>query len=687
MTNSRKYIKVIIPLKINNTATYSIPEDLQDEIYIGSRVRVNFSNKIYPAVVETFIEEIDFPESKVKNILSTEDLPPISSKELMLWRNISQYYMCTIGEVFKATYTTSQNESAKKTKEKKSTTDSTIKGNISTTTHLILPTLSESQTICMHEIKRSFAENKTALLKGVTGSGKTEIYINLVAETLAKGKSVLYMLPEIAISRQLSSRFEDVFGDMLLVYHSKQTLTEKKRIINLLTTQNNSSPHQDNPHLVLGLRSSIFLPFQELGLIIIDEEHDSSYKQDDPAPRYNGRDVAIMLGKIHGSDILMGSATPSFESIYNSQIKKYNLIQLNQKYHGTIEPEVQVIDTIRSSKRKEMQRSFSKELLDQIKEAKVLGEQVVIFRNRRAYSPIVQCSNCGFIPKCIHCNVHLSYHKFSNSLSCHYCESKIKYNTICPECASPTLLDKGAGTEKLEEELKAILPEIRIARFDADITKSKKEEQRILKAFAKQEIDVLIGTQMISKGFDFQNVTIAAIINADTLIAQQDFRADEKSIQLLSQLRGRAGRRAKRGKLIIQTGQPKNPIFKEFACEIDLDKQWNNTIKLLKERYDFNYPPFTRAIKIVFKEKKQEKLEEFANKLAEMLPKWGITNFNGPFAPPIDLISGQRILHLWIWLNRDNELIQKKITLQKNINKLTKEMKFYGLVNIDVDPY
>ena len=687
MERKKKFFKVILPLKFEGTATYFFNAD-DGYLNPGTRVKVEFAGKVYSGVIESEDTAPEISEDRIREINCLEELPPVKPEEILFWKNIAEYYMCTVGEVFRAAYP-AQKKLTKKESETFNSGRDIICGNSTCRngeTFFILPTLSEEQSSAADKAKSYFAEKKPVLLYGVTGSGKTEIYMHLAAGMLKKGKNVLFMLPEIAISRQLSARLEDVFGEKVLVYHSGQTSKEKRRI-QMLLSESGKEEEGKKAYLILGLRSSVFLPYANLGLIIIDEEHDSSYKQEDPAPRYNGRDAAIMLGKIHGADIIMGSATPSFESIYNCLIGRFGMVRLFNRYHGSEDAEIEIIDTIRAAKRKEMTMSFSKRLLEKLEETVGNGEQAVIFRSRRAYSPLVQCSRCGYIPKCPHCNVPLTYHKFSNSLDCHYCGMKIRYNTICPECSFPTLMDKGSGTEKLEEELRSVFPEMRIARYDADITKSRKEEQQILKSFSRHDTDVLIGTQMISKGFDFSNVTLAAIINADTIIGQSDFRADERAVQLISQLRGRAGRRSRKGTLVIQTAQPHNKVFLDILNDRTHEARKESIMRFLKERKDFNYPPFTRAVKIVIKDnvREKDKMEETGRFMASCLEKEGFS-FNGPFAPPLEMIGSNSILNLWVWLRRDSRLQDNKRKIYSILKTTIKEKKYHGNIYADVDP-
>jgi primosomal protein N'' len=544
--------------------------------------------------------------------------------------------------------------------------------------------LSGKQQEVYEKIKR---ETKPTLLKGVTGSGKTEIYINFAIEELKNGKNVLFMVPEIAISKQLQNRLKKVFGERLLTFHSKQTITEKERINKILHLTDCA---KNKAVVVLGTRSALFLPYNNIGLIIIDEEHDSSYKQSEPAPRYHARDAAIMLSNILKSKVLMGSATPSFESEYNCNIKRFAKVELNEKYFGAIAPEVDVIDTIWAYKSHQMVGNFSQKLINEIKKSLANGYQVLIFKNRRSYSPIVECTECGTIPKCPHCNVYLSFHKYDYTLRCHYCSYTTSFTGYCQKCGTASLKYKGAGTEKLEEELSKIIPDAVIARYDADIAKSKKQEDQIIKDFSQGKINILIGTQMISKGFDFEKLQLVAIIQADTILGIQDFRGDEKALQLFNQLMGRTGRRNIRGKIIIQTNQKDHPIFSHLKANTPTNfKNFlpdnNYTFNLLNERKEFLFSPFVRMIKLTVKHKDVAKLEEICKEVLSKLS--GSKNINyleltGPFQPVINFLKGEHLMCFYLKLAKDKQLTKNK---EEFVNCL-KEIKGYQSFIIDVDP-
>lgn len=692
------YASVILPLKFGGEISYIIPQIF--EVKVGSRVKVDCAGKIYSGVVSKILsgEEVpaytpDKKEIIYKPLLEVENLPLVLESEIALWGKIADYYLCSIGEVFKAAYPvlSIRQESVKPRKSvEKFLEELEKKDTIYNTT--LQPELSSAQQEAYNTIKTCFdtEPQKPVLLRGVTGSGKTEIYINLALEQLRKGNSVLYMVPEIAISKQLQNRLKKVFGERLLTFHSKQGAAEKARIHKILQ-------HGEEPTatVVLGTRSALFLPFRRLGLIIVDEEHDASYKQTEPAPRYHAKDSAIFLSHIHCSNILLGSATPSFESEYNCLAKRFSQVNLTEKYFGATTPQVEIIDTIWARKSRQMNGNFSQRLINEIKRTVTEGGQVLVFRNRRSYSPIVECQECGAIPKCPHCNVYLSYHKYNNTLRCHYCDFITSFSGVCKECGTTSFYYKGAGTERLEEELASILPTARIARYDADIAKSKKSEEQVIKDFAEGNIDILIGTQMISKGFDFERLKLVAVIQADTILGVQDFRGDEKALQLFSQLMGRTGRRSERGKLIVQTNQKDHPVFLQLKSDnpdkiSTLQSSGAEGISplmatLLRERQEFMFAPYVRMVKITVKHRELYKADALCNEIKDKLSgckELEYKELTGPFTPIIDKVRGEFIKCFYIKFARNSRLRQNKEALQQCI----KEIKGGHAIILDVDP-
>jgi len=666
------YAYIILPLRLAMEASYRIPEFLIENVTTGSYVKVEFSGKIYTGVIREIVHGDAPYKGDIKDILSVENVQIATPQEMQFRNWIAQYYMCTPGEVLKAAtgssfsnIPTKEKANRKTTQRKKSTEEALSSSNFEN--------LSQEQEIAFKKILTNLSNNTPTLLKGVTGSGKTEIYIKLASDIISQGKNSLIMVPEVALSRQLTSRLQKHFGEKLLVFHSRQTPASRIEIRKKLRSN-------QGPFVILGLRSSLFLPFNNLGLIIIDEEHDSSYKQNEPAPRYNGRDSALMLAKIWNAGVVLGSATPSLESIYNCYTKRYSLVELNNKYYCAKKSSIEIIDTIRERKREAMEGLFSVKVLDAIKERIEKNEQVLIFRNRRSYSPMVQCIYCGDIPGCANCNVSLNYHKQKEILKCHYCVYTRKFSTICTKCGKPGLKEKGCGTEMIEEQIISFFPKAKVARLDAETTSSKIKENKILTDFATGKTDILVGTQMVSKGFDFPKLTLIILVQADSMFATEDFRANEKAMQMLIQLAGRGGRRETQGHIIIQTSQPEHRIYKNFL------KGEENIVAEIQERKDFEYPPFTRLIKIVLKNRDKQKLNIFSKNLANSLPKWGVQNFNGPFPPAIDWIKGEHILLFWIKLKRNQQTKTIKSTIFAGVEMLIKNEGKGVKVHFDADP-
>lgn len=667
------FVKVIIPIKFRESITYSVPPQLVNDIYRGCWVGVRLRGKEYISVVdEISYETPHFDINKVKAIESIKDLPRVSGGEIDFWKAVANYYLCSPGEVLKSAYNFFFSKSIS-IPESKSKKESIIS----------IPQLSKNQNNCLQKIRESFVKNRSVLLRGVTGSGKTEIYTHLAMDAIKSGKDVLYLVPEISLSIQLKSRLQSIFGNRLRVFNSKSTAATKRKIFSELKEEYDSTGHNSREgYIILGTRSSIFLPFHNLGLTIIDEEHDSSYKQEDPAPRYNGRDAAIMLSKMRGANIVLGSATPSLETIYNVLSNKYDEVVLDKRFHNSIAPKIEIIDFLQARKLRNTKGNFSQKLINIIDKTLKDGEQVLVFRSHRAYSPVVQCEECSDIPKCPHCNITLSYHKNEHKLKCHYCNYTIQYTGLCKACNNHSLLPKGAGTERIEEELKELFPTASIARYDADTTTSKVRQESILEDFASGKTDILVGTQMITKGFDFEKLTLVVVINADSLLSFQNFRADEKSIQLLSQLCGRGGRRDKQGRMVIQTTQPQHPVFQSIGEGLSHEEK----IRQLSERQQFNYPPCCRLIKITLKNRFQERVNSVAKRVAEELSKSITGTVIGPISPQIDRIKNQFVSQLWIKLPRNQSLSSNKEIIFDITNNIYNQEKGYTTISIDVDP-
>lgn len=749
---------------------------------VGDRVRVDFAGKEYVGVVSAVdvgrqAEALGIVD-RIKPIAGkAEGLARVSLQEIALWRQISEYYLCTVGEVYKAAYPAqkvaeeavqSRLEAMRAEREEKARAriedkvrrlreriekkaELAGKARMEETRERYLKekeelekevaavlgpsgaaassadgngvkngngvanekcssdeaagkdpaagingkgiVLSAAQEEAYSEIKEIFGKGKPALLHGVTGSGKTEIYLKLAWETLARGKNVLYLVPEIALSRQLEDRISELFPEGLLVFHSGETMARKRETASVLR----SCGEAGRRCLVLGTRSAIFLPHKDLGLVIIDEEHDTSYKQDSPAPRYNGRETAIMMARIFAADVILGSATPSLESLYNCSVGRYGLVTLSKRYYDAADSDIEIIDTIAERRKNGMVGSFSRKLIDCVNHCLSLRRQVLILRERRAYSPVTQCQECGVIPKCRSCNVSLSLHRRADGterLVCHYCGRVYEYSGKCPECGG-ALKPLGAGTQKVEEEAARLFPGARIARLDSDTAQSRKYETEVIRQFSKGEIDILIGTRMVAKGFDFSGLTLVAVLQADSILGQEDYRADERGLQLLEQFRGRCGRRGEKGLFVIQTSQPDHPVYQNIDGKID---DSGMMARFLGERKMFGYPPYSRVIGVIIKDYNQARADLLSRELAEAIrgalgaeagfAAGGKTGPDviGPYAPAVDKVSGQNIRQIRVLLPKDRSLARNKGILAATVERFEKERKYSGHIALDVDP-
>ncbi len=540
--------------------------------------------------------------------------------------------------------------------------------------------LNEFQKEALAEIRTGFNENHTVLFHGVTSSGKTEIYIKLINEALEQGKQVLYLLPEIALTTQIINRLRKYFGDRVGVYHSKYNENERVEIWNSVL---NYPDKKSKFEVILGPRSALFLPYSNLGLVIVDEEHDYSYKQFDPAPRYNARDAAVYLASLHHANVLLGSATPSIESYFNTKTGKYKLVELSKRFGDIQMPEILVADIKKESQQKTMKSHFSSFLLEHIDEALKNHEQAILFQNRRGFSLRLECDTCGWMPECKNCDVTLIYHKQNNQLRCHYCGYSRRVPERCDSCGSTHLRMKGFGTEKVEDELAILYPDIRIQRMDLDSTRSKHAYQNIINDFEERRIDILVGTQMVTKGLDFDNVRVVGILNADNMISYPDFRSYERSYQLMSQVSGRAGRKNKRGKVIIQAYNPYHSVIRDVIGHNYLSMYQSQ----LLERRNFKYPPFYRLINLSLKHKDARVLNEAARELAGMLRDKLQNRILGPEYPLISRIKNLYIKNILIKLEKDENLNAHKKEILATIDLFRGEPKFKSVrVVIDVDP-
>ena len=536
--------------------------------------------------------------------------------------------------------------------------------------------LSKDQNLAFNEIKSSFKERNVSLLHGVTSSGKTEIYVKLIHEQIKNNNQVLYLVPEIALTTQLIIRLKKYFGDKLLVYHSKYTLDQRTEVWKRVLSESGK--------IILGARSSIFLPFKNLNLIIIDEEHENAYKQFNPAPRYHARDSAIYLAKIHNAKTLLGSATPSVESYFNAVSNKYGLINLTKRYNNVELPEIILKDLKESISNNKMKGSFSDFLLKNIKSTLEKGKQVIIFQNRRGYSPYQECESCGYVFYCKNCDVSLTYHSISNELKCHHCGYKLKNDNKCIKCSSYSLIKKGLGTQQITEEIKAYFPNYKVERMDQDSTKTKNSFLKLINDFEENKFQILVGTQMLSKGLDFKNVDLVGVINADSLIYFPDFRSQEKCFQLIKQVAGRSGRSKNKGKVIVQTYNPNHNLMLKIK-KGDFKGMFNDQ---LNERHTFDYPPYTRIIKLVLKNKNIEDLKLGANWLFESL-KTNFDNFiYGPEFPIIPRLQNKYINQIQIKIPLDYNLNKSKKIILKTITKFESISNFRSTqISIDVDPF
>lgn len=537
-------------------------------------------------------------------------------------------------------------------------------------------TLSDNQEKALTAIRQAFIEKQVCLLHGVTASGKTEIYTKLIEENILSGKQVLYMLPEIALTSQIIRRLQKHFGGYIAIYHSKFNSNERVEIWNKVKT--------GETKVVLGARSSLLLPFRELGLIIADEEHDASYKQQDPAPRYHARDAAIYYASLHKAKMLLGSATPSIESYYNCQQGKFSLVELTERFGEVALPEITLIDLKKASGKNASKTAFTQDLLDAIEQSLEDKKQIILFQNRRGYSPYFICQTCGWIPQCEYCDVTLTYHKSKNKLACHYCGTTYPVIQTCAACGSHQFLQKNFGTEKIEELIVEAFPQIRTARMDYDSVKGKHDHDALIKLFEQHRVDILVGTQMVVKGLDFANVNLVGIIDADGILNFTDFRVNERAFQLMEQVSGRAGRKDGKGKVMIQVSNMQHPVL-QFVRAHDYKSLYQFEIA---NRQQFSYPPFTRLIQIIFKHKEKHIAEEAAHIMMRGLQVDFSGLCNGPAQPVVDRVRNQYIWEILVKLPRDAKKIQLCKTVIQQQTVIIQTYKRYHSVRIipDVDP-
>ena len=754
------YVDVILPLPLEGTFTYSLPEALADKVCLGVRVLVPLGkSKTYTAMAVRVHE--DAPEFKTRDILQVIDADPVMlDRQMRLWQWIATYYMAALGDVFKAalpaglkaeenyrpktvrcvtlpaslrseqslhlvmsilakavkqqqTFSTYlqlshwdnidgetppehiQEVACDELQNAAGASDAVLRqlinrkflevyhrevGRIGSGGEALpenIQPLSEAQQDAMNQIRTQFMAKNVVLLHGVTSSGKTEIYIHLIQKAIDEGKQVLYLLPEIALTVQMTRRLQQVFGSRLGIYHSKYSDAER---VEIWKKQLSDEPYD----VVLGARSAVFLPFTRLGLVIVDEEHETSFKQQDPAPRYHARSAAIVLARMYeGAKVLLGTATPSMESYYNASTGKYGYVQLTTRYRDVAMPEIKVVDIKDLYRRKMMQGMFSPDLLVAIRGALKAKKQVILFQNRRGFAPMVECKMCGWVPKCKNCDVSLTYHRSMNLLTCHYCGYTYAVPKQCPNCESTELLGRGYGTEKIEDRVHEFFPEARIARMDLDTTRSAGAYSRIINDFSAGRTDILIGTQMVSKGLDFSGVTVVGILNADTMLNYPDFRAYEHAFQMLSQVSGRAGRRDERGLVILQTKSADLPVIRQVV-----DGDFASFARdLLEERRMFRYPPYWHLVYVFLRHRTEQLVESAAIELASRLRQIFADRVLGPDKPSVARVKTESIRKIVLKLELGIDLNLARRCMMEARSALMQDKRYAAMtVYFDVDP-
>lgn len=676
---------VSVDILSKNTGIKNILPTLKNLLEKGA-VEINeLLAQKYRAKTETYVRltEENRTENKLEDIFKKLERSRKQLEALMLYIDTSKYLQPNlIREV-------SKKELTEKTGISSAVLNSLVEkgifelykketGRLDTTetqTAAIYP-LNEYQKEALYTIEKQFTEKSVVLLHGVTSSGKTEIYIHLIQKTLTEGKQVLFLVPEIALTTQLTTRLRRVFGKRLGVYHSKFSDAERVEIWNNILNDKGYD-------VVIGVRSSIFLPFRQLGLVIVDEEHETSYKQYDPAPRYHARNASIILASMHGAKTLLGTATPSIESYFNAQTGKYGLVELHKRHEELELPEILVVDTKEAYRKKQMEQHFSDVLLEKIRNALTNKEQVILFQNRRGYAPYIECRACAYVPKCKNCDVSLTVHKAFNTLTCHYCGYTETIPETCPSCKTPSLTTKGFGTEKIEDEMKVIFPEARISRMDMDTTRSKKGYDKIISDFEEHKVDILIGTQMVTKGLDFEHVSLVGILNADNLLNFPDFRANERAFQLMAQVSGRAGRKNKRGLVVLQTTQPEHNIIGQVIRN-DYIAMYRSQCE---ERRQFKYPPFFRMIQITLKHKDVNTIKQAAFEMGKQLRSIFGERILGPIDPPVSRIQNMYIKQFILKIENEASPTKAKELLHQITDHFLSEQRFkYVKIALDVDP-
>ena len=739
------FIHVILPLRLDWEPLYRIP-GTEGTPRTGTRVEVDFAGKVHVGVVAGPASPqalAGVSEERIKPVLRVlDELEDITPEEIALWRQVAGYYLCAVGEVYKAAYPAGKTgmerrkaradareeerrikrENDRKERLRRKTAQ--LQGRIEKLELMaqkarkeetrarylagrdaarqalqalsrcpddgpeapahagaeVQIRLSPAQEEAWKQLQRLRAAGKTAYLHGVTGSGKTEIYLKLAQEVLREGRSVLYLVPEIALSRQMEERIERVFPEQTVIFHSGETPARRRDAAGRI---------RQGGCIVLGTRSAVFLPHRKLGLVIVDEEQDLSYKQDAPAPRYNARETAIMLSQIHGAAVVLGSATPSLEAAYNCHAGRFSEVRLTQRYFEAPDADVLVIDTLAERRKNGMVGHLSRKLIDAVRECVREGGQAILLRERRSYSPALRCTECGEIPRCHRCGIPMSLHRRpgGDTLVCHHCGRTKPYTGRCPQCGGALELI-GAGTQQIEEEVRTLFPDLRVARLDGDAARSRPFETETIRRFAQGETDILVGTQILSKGFDFSGLRLVAVLQADAILGQQDFRADEKALQLLEQFRGRCGRRTEKGLFILQTARPDHPVYRTLDGTFT---QAQELERLLAERKAFGYPPFTREVTVILRDARENRLEEMGRVLARRLaPGAGVLDSGvtvvGPYPPPVEMVSGEHVRHIRILLPKNRGLSAGKAALRAAVDAFGKACKYAAHLALDVDP-
>ncbi len=668
-----------MPLAIRDCYTYSIPEGMPVPVP-GTRVIVPLLKKEVRGVVLRLHTEPVPAEwnDKIRPVSSVvEGAPPVPPEQLALWQWMSEYYMCSLGEVMAAALPGGLDKRLMNPPKRKRMHSSSYTGPVENA-HTLSPAQAESA-----ESIVSFWSSGTSivLLHGVTSSGKTDIYIHLIRSQLKQGRNVLYLVPEIALTTQLTSRLQRIFGDRLIVYHSRLTDAEREERYKAVSDFSPSSPGHA-PFVVIGARSAVFLPIPDIGLIIVDEEHDPSYKQAEPAPRYHARAAAVVLAKAHHARVLLGTATPSMESYTLAQKGTYGLVSLSERFGGVELPQIRLIDLKRQYARKEMYGHFSDPLVEHIRQCLADHKQVILFQNRRGYAPQLQCTGCGQPPRCVQCDVPMTLHLRPRELRCHYCGYHMPVPAVCPHCGGE-MKAVGFGTERIEDEIQSLFPAARVLRMDLDTTRSRSAYEDIINAFANHECDILVGTQMVTKGLHFDDVRLVAVLNADPLFNQPDFRAYERAYQMLEQVAGRAGRKGAKGEVWIQTFDPSNAVL-QFVRQHDYEGLYRQQIE---ERRLFNYPPFYRVIRLQMRDHNSARVEAFAAQLQAHLTQIFGPRTSAVIIPSVERVQAYTLRELTLRIEQGANMAEAKRRLREAIDCISSVSSNKNVkIIIDIDP-